>query len=44
MSKFFDSEIIQEELDEINQLQKELYGNVMQFHTMNRAELVEQIE
>ena len=33
MSKFFDSEIIQEELDEINQLQKELYGNVMQFHT-----------
>ena len=44
MSKFFDSEIIQEELDEINQLQKELYGNVMQFHTMNRAERVEQIE
>ena len=44
MSKFFDSEIIQEELDEINQLQKQLYGNVMQFHTMNRAERVEQIE
>ena len=31
MSKFFDSEIIQEELEEINELQKTLYSNVMQF-------------
>ena len=35
MSKFFDSEIIQEELDEINELQKSLYGNVMQFPHMD---------
>ena len=44
MSKFFDSEIIQEELEEINQLQKELYGNVMQFPHMDRSEQVEHIE
>ena len=44
MSKFFDSEIIQEELEEINQLQKELYGNVMQFPTMERIEQIEHID
>ena len=44
MSKFFDSEIIQEELEEINQLQKELYSNVMQFPTMERIEQMEHIE
>ena len=44
MSKFFDSEIIQEELEEINQLQKELYGSVMQFNTMDRLERIEHIE
>ena len=44
MSKFFDSEIIQEELEEINELQKMLYGNVMQFPTMERVEQVEHID
>jgi len=44
MSNFFDSEIIQEELEEINQLQKELYGNIMQFPTMDRIEQIEHIE
>ena len=44
MSKFFDSEIIQEELEEINQLQKELYGNVIKFNTMDRVERIEHIE
>ena len=44
MSKFFDSEIIQEELEEINQLQKELYGSVMKFNTMDRLERIEHIE
>ena len=38
MSKFFDSEIIQEEIEEINELQKMLYGNVMQFPTMEHDE------
>ena len=43
MSNFFDSEIIQEELEDINELQKILYGNVMQFSTMERDEKVEHI-
>ena len=44
MSKFFDSEIIQEELEDINELQKILYGNVMQFPEMEREEKVEHID
>ena len=44
MSKFFDSEIIQEELEKINELQKLLYGNVMQFPSMERIEQIEHID
>ena len=44
MSKFFDSEIIQEEIEEINELQKMLYGNVMQFPTMEYDERMEHID
>ena len=44
MSNFFDSEIIQEELEEINDLQKALYGNVIQFPTMDHDEKVEHID
>ena len=44
MSKFFDSEIIQEEIEEINELQKMLYGNVMQFATMERIDKIEHID
>tara|TARA_B100000963_G_scaffold21299_1_gene16064 strand:+ start:947 stop:1282 length:336 start_codon:yes stop_codon:yes gene_type:complete len=44
MSKFFDSEIIQEEIEEINELQKMLYGNVMQFPNMEHDEKVEHID
>ena len=44
MSNFFDSEIIQEELEEINDLQKTLYGNVMQFPDMEHDEKVEHID
>ena len=44
MSKFFDSEIIQEELEGINELQKNLYGNIMLFPDMDRSEKVEHIE
>ena len=44
MSKFFDSEIIQEEIEEINELQKMLYGNVMQFPTMERVDKIEHID
>lgn len=44
MSKFFDSEIIQEELTEINKLQEELYRNVLSFGFMDRKTKLEHIE
>ena len=44
MSKFFDSEIIQEEIEEINELQKMLYSNVMQFPSMDRVDKIEHID
>ena len=44
MSKFFESEIIQGELEEINELQKILYGNVMQFPTMEYDERMDHID
>ena len=44
MSNFFDSEIIQNELDEINELQKTLYRDVMEFSSMERDEQVEHID
>ena len=44
MNNFFDSEIIREELEDINNLQKNLYGNIMLFPDMNRSEKVEHIE
>ena len=31
MSEFFESTIVQDELNEINQMQKEIYGNMMSF-------------
>ena len=36
MSKFFESEIVREELEEIGKLQQEIYGNVISFPTMSR--------
>ena len=42
MSKFFDSEIIQEELEEINDLQKEVYHKT--FQRMNREDQKEHVE
>jgi hypothetical protein len=44
MSKFFDSELIQEELKEINNLQEFLYGSVMNFGFMSRDQKLEHIE
>ena len=44
MNNFFDSEIVREELEEINDLQKNLYGNIMLFPDMDRSEKVEHIE
>ena len=44
MSDFFKSEIIQEELNEINRLQEKIYGSLLAFSAMSREEKLEQIE
>ena len=43
MSNFFDSEIIQDELKEINELQEFLYANVFAFGSLSNAEKLEHI-
>lgn len=44
MSKFFDSEFIQQELREINELQEFLYGSILTFSTMAREDKLEHID
>ncbi len=44
MSDFFDSDIIQEELKEINNLQEEIYGTFLTFSVMSRKEQLENVE
>ena len=44
MSDFFDSEIIQEELKEINNLQEKIYGSLFNFGMMTKEEKIENIE
>ena len=44
MSNFFDSDIIQEELKEINKLQEEIYGSILTFGMMPRETKLEHIE
>jgi len=44
MSSFFDSDIIQEELREINKLQEEIYGSILTFGVMSRETKLEHIE
>lgn len=44
MSNFFDSEIIQNELEEINELQQVIYKNILSFGTMGQQEKTEHIE
>ena len=44
MSSFFDSEIIQEELQEINSLQEEIYGTLLTFSAMDRDSKLENVE
>ena len=43
MSDFFDSEIIQEELTEINNLQEKIYGSLFSFGVMSKEEKLEHI-
>jgi hypothetical protein len=44
MSSFFDSDIIQDELTEINQLQEDIYGSILTFGMMTREDKLEHIE
>ena len=44
MSDFFNSDIIQEELGEINRLQEEIYGSLLSFGMMDRDTKLEHIE
>ena len=44
MSNFFDSDIIQEELKEINKLQEDIYGSILAFGAMDRETKLEHIE
>jgi hypothetical protein len=44
MSKFFDSDLIQEELEEINELQRFIYGSILNFGSMAREDKLEHIE
>lgn len=44
MNNFFDSDIIQNELKEINDLQKDMYESVLSFAIMSRENKLEHIE
>jgi len=44
MSDFFESDIIQEELKEINDLQEKIYTTAMSFGTMSRDDKIDHIE
>jgi hypothetical protein len=44
MSKFFTSDIIQDELEEINHLQEFIYGSILTFGIMSREDKLEHIE
>ena len=44
MSDFFDSEIIQEELKEINNLQEEIYGSLFNFSSMSNEDKLKHVE
>ena len=44
MSDFFKSDIIQEELEEINRLQEEIYGSILTFGGMDRETKVGHVE
>ena len=44
MSDFFESDIIKNELEDINDLQEQIYTNAMSFGTMTRDDKIEHIE
>lgn len=44
MSNFFDSDIVQNELESINSIQEEVYHNIMNFSSMSKKEKVKHIQ
>ena len=44
MTDFFKSEIVQDELNEIHELQQEIYGSIMNISDLSRQEKVEHID
>jgi len=44
MSEFFESEIVQDELNEMNELQQEIYGKIMNIVNLSREDRTEHIE
>jgi hypothetical protein len=44
MSNFFDSDIIQEELENINELQKQIYSSIMSFGFMSKEDKMEHVD
>ena len=44
MSKFFESDIVQEELNEINELQQEVYGDLTLFATLSSEDKKEHVD
>jgi RNA binding exosome subunit len=44
MSNFFDSEIIQSELDDIKELQQIIYDNILSFSSMTKEEKINHID
>ena len=44
MSNFFESEIIQKELEEINYLQEKVYGSLLSFSAMTRDDQMEHVQ
>ncbi len=43
MSDFFESDIVQDEMDVINEMQKEVYENVLDFPNLSHEEQVEHL-
>ena len=44
MSEFFDSDLVKEELEQINKLQEEICGSIFTFSAMTREEKLENID
>ena len=44
MSEFFESEIVRDELNDINELQQKIYGDLSKFNSLNTEDRKEHIE